>query len=77
MSPRACGEGCCEGILEAFPTVTTDTSEGDSCETVPSTGGHEELVATIAKLVKVGIVQPVHSLTPQRGLFRRLMAHGG
>lgn len=76
LSPGACGEGCCEGIFEAFPTVTTDTSEGDSCETVPSTRGHEEIVASIAKLAKVGLVQPVHSLTPQCG-FSRLTARGG
>ena len=77
MSLSACGEGCCEGIPEAFPTVTTGTSEGDGFETAPSTRGHEEIVATIAKLAKAGIVQPVHSLAPQCGLFRRLMAHGG
>ena len=36
-SPSACGEGCCEGLLEASPTVTAGTLQGNSCETIAFT----------------------------------------
>lgn len=36
-SPSACGEGCCEGLLEASPTVTAGMLQGNSCETIAFT----------------------------------------